>query len=594
MKKIAILSVLMFVTIALLLTGCGGGGSSSTPVEKDVVGITSTLNEFMAAARARDQVKMESLLTAPSENYLIIKDFGADLNDPDDNVAHSFFVSPDYISQPSEDIAFVKASYLLHSGEYLWLEFSMVRDQGRWMIDDIEMSVEPGSDSPPIVSPEFVASSYYQLKSDIHKVFSIEDSVGNASTSRQISGYGDGFLEDGITFYEVFEDILEPGSGDYEGFVPAKSRRSLHGALLGSIQSSGLSLRAQTDPIRATGSTVYYGMDSQGAFWLKTYDSNGLVLINNGDPIKIFEPSHAYGEKRVISVPWQVSAFHHNATITIDIGFPVSGFATPLRTYTAVPVTFTTVVDVPSGDSGKWVGYFVSGVGEVAYDGYESIGDSQPVTRNRLLTRYSSDGVLNERNDPIITTGTSLGSYLPGQAITPVQFAQTGGYAPFLYRMYSGTLPADLILTDTGLLSGNIAAGAATGQQFFAIEVVDKYGRHSNKEFVIDIVAPAPIGVITFSPALSTVDFETALESFILFEGTSGLFDNYDFEVLEVAPAGAVSYITPYKEVSESNVAKISIWGYQAGVTINFKLKATHRSSGAVLLSDLQTVVVGP
>ncbi|MBU1105482.1 MAG: hypothetical protein KKB51_02345 [Candidatus Riflebacteria bacterium] len=493
MKKMRILSVLLVMAIALIVTGCGGGGGSSVPVEKDVVGITNTLNDFMAAARTNDQTKMKSLLSGSSESSLKIMDFGADLLDPSDNVEHIFYVHPEHITQPSEDVAFVKASYLLSSGEYLWLTFSMVRDQGRWMIDDIEITDPPSSEGGVIAPSEFVIATYNPIQTGITKIMSLEDSAGNASTTRVISWYGPGSVDGDITFHEFFEYFTEPADPDYEGFIPGSSRRSLHSDILRSVQnsirSSRISLRAQSDPLLDSGGSVYYGFDSQGAYYMKMYDSNGAEIFNNGYPIKLFEPTHAYGTKRTISFPWEIDGTVFNATITIDIGYPIANFATPLGAYTAVQLTTITTIDDSYGSGGKWSEYLVPNFGEVAYDDYDTFEATTPIERDRLLTRFNADGSLNERNDPVITNSANLGSYYYTQTITPVQFNHTGGSAPFLYRSYSSaSLMSGLSMTDAGYLSGYIGEDVPLGQYYFSIEIVDKYGRNSSKQFVFNIV----------------------------------------------------------------------------------------------------------
>ncbi|GAB1352896.1 hypothetical protein MASR1M12_16280 [Erysipelotrichia bacterium] len=68
----------------------GGGGGGGTPVfEKDVAGITATLNRFAESLRTGDPtssgVFAQTTGTSETTKILYVKDFGADLNNPNDN-----------------------------------------------------------------------------------------------------------------------------------------------------------------------------------------------------------------------------------------------------------------------------------------------------------------------------------------------------------------------------------------------------------------------------------------------------------------------------------------------------------------------------
>ncbi|MBU1105483.1 MAG: hypothetical protein KKB51_02350 [Candidatus Riflebacteria bacterium] len=76
-----------------------------------------------------------------------------------------------------------------------------------------------------------------------------------------------------------------------------------------------------------------------------------------------------------------------------------------------------------------------------------------------------------------------------------------------------------------------------------------------------------------------------------MLEGTSVPKANYTFEVLDVEPAEVASYITVYEE-SGTGIAMVSVYGYQSGVIMHFTLKATHNTSGAILMSGPQSVIV--
>jgi len=506
MNKLRVLSVLVILAITLVAAGCGGGGGArSVEIDKDVVGITSTLNNFIAAARSGDKATLQSLLASPSESYLIVKDFGVDITDPDDNQSYEFYVNPDLIAQTSAEQAYVYAYYILHSGEPLWLYFNMVREEGRWVIEEMKEKapeaggyVQPIEPTPitPVTPSEFVVASYNPMDSNIDKIYAIENDAGIVSSTRLITSYTEPWLdsETGITFAELIEMYEEPDGESYQGFVPSglipnqtSLRNSLPRAISRSVasklRSNRFSLRGQLDDPNVS---VYYGYDSSGAMWIKLVDSVSIVMFNNNMPIKLFEPSHPYGTTRTVNFPYEVDGFTYSSTITINIGFPTS-FTTPLQTYTAVPVTFTDVDD-ETGEGAKWTEYLVPVIGEVGYDDYETITSATPIEKDRLLTRFNGDGSLNERNDPIITnTNTNLGTYNVGDPITAMQVNVSGGTAPYLFRWYLAgptlyNLPG-VTVSPTGLLQG-VAQGSGAGDIFEGkLEVVDKYGRYSVKIF---------------------------------------------------------------------------------------------------------------
>lgn len=501
MNKLRVLSVLVLVSVTLFVAGCGGGGASSVPVEKDVAGITRTLGDFMAAARAGDQTKLQSLMASSSEYYLMVKDFGADINDPNDNQSYEFYVSPDLISQPSANVAYVYASYRLHSGKTLWLYFIMAREAGRWIIEEMASKAPTagGHVEPTHSSTEFVVASYRPINSSIKRIFSVEDNLGNASTTRVVSSYANEFTEGDITFYKIGELRVGPESPAYNG------AGSLNGNLISGIAesvkrnlcSSRLGIRAATGD--TTEGEAYFGFDSQKALWFKISDT-ASIQFNSGQPVKLLEPSHPFGSKRVVNYSFVADGSNYSVTVTIDIGFPIiTGFETPLKTYdSVVPLTITEVDDA-SSEVGKWIEYYAPGVGEVGYDELDS--NSTPTEKNRIMTRFNDDGSLNERNDPIITnTITSLGSYNPGDTITPMQVNVSGGKSPYQFRWYAaGGTPSSLYgvtLSSTGMLVGT-ASGSGAGETFSGkVEVVDKYGRSSNEAFTVTVAASGGGGIM--------------------------------------------------------------------------------------------------
>jgi hypothetical protein len=179
-------------------------------------------------------------------------------------------------------------------------------------------------------------------------------------------------------------------------------------------------------------------------------------------------------------------------------------------------------VDRDTGEGEKWVEYLAAGIGEVGYDSFETLTSAAPIEIERLLTRFNSSGSINERNDPVITnTNTYLGSFNVGDPISPVQVNASGGTGPYQFRWhYDGFMTHNLIgvnLSLAGVLQG-IAEGSGAGENFTGkVEVVDKYYRHTYKEFSYDSLVGVP-------PAVNSIDFAQntgAPELYYLFAGVN-------------------------------------------------------------------------
>jgi len=601
MKKIRLLSVLVILILTLIAAGCGGGGGArSVEIDKDVVGITSTLNNFIAAARSGDQAALQSLLASPGEYYLFVKDFGKDINDPNDNATYTFYVDQELINQPSSDLAHVYAYYIQYSGEPLWLYFRMVREDGRWVIEQMLNEapksggyVQPVGPVSPEIPSQFIIASYNPMDSNIDKIYAIEDNAGRASATRLITSYTEPWLDSdtGIMFAELIEMYEEPDGASYQGFVPSglipnqssvrnSLPRAISRAVASNLRSSRFSLRGQLeDPYLS----VYYGFDSSGAMWLKLIDSSSTVIFNDNKPIKLFEPSHPYGTTRTITYLTDIDGMVFSSTITISIGFPTS-FTTPLKTYTAVPVTFTDVDD-ETGEGSKWIEYLVPAVGEVGYDDYETVTSTAPIERDLLLTRFNGDGSLNERNDPIITnTDTDLGSYAYGESILSKQVTVTGGTAPLVIQWYDAGLGPEMLLegigiSPIGVISGYIAGTPALGTYSSRVMVKDKYGRYSAKYFTITVEDGGVTGAaVSFSPSVAAeLPISTSYEYTVLVNGVSVPYNSYTFSISpDPSTFSSTASVGVYPTTSrdDTSPAMLSIYGFDPGM-ITFTVTAT-------------------
>lgn len=94
----------------------------------------------------------------------------------------------------------------------------------------------------------------------------------------------------------------------------------------------------------------------------------------------------------------------------------------------------------------------------------------------------------------VFATASPLADGVLGVAYTPVQFSVSGGSAPYTYSLASGTLPAGLTLSATGLLSGTISAAAATGPYSFTVRALDSANAFNDKVFALTVRANPTVG----------------------------------------------------------------------------------------------------
>lgn len=586
MIKIRFISVLLLISFFAALTGCGGSGGSSTPVEKDVAGITSTLNGYMASLRANDSAAAARFFaaTAPTSptspgsiHTILIEDFGINISDNTDKpISYNFLVYPEDIVQPSNEIAFVKATYTLHSGAKIILKFSLVKENGVWLIDNMESETTTGSDSSTTPG-SFIAKSFYPIQENITRMFALTDSYDAALTDRiyEIFSYSYDDSDTGIKFYELSETETVPGNADYEGApAPASSQRA-----------SRKSLRANTAPFFYHASSIYFGYDSAGALWMKTPESN------YGVPFKLLESSHAYGSSREIGLFWYDSSEAlQTGTVTVNIGYPTE-FSTPLQSYTAVSLTFLTSWN-NGADQHKWVLHLASGIGTVGADHFFSPSSPTPDEKERIMQRFSSDYTLNQRNDPAISTAVNLGSYHDGQTITSVQLTSTGGTAPYTYSLDSSSFAGTGVsLTSSGNIAGSIAGTPALGDYSTVIKVVDKFGRYSTKTFNMTVVASPPVsGAVTYSPSLpGTMTVGGSHQAWVMLNNAKVKLADYIFELTNKSPV--FGFVNVGSDASGD--ITINVTGDSA-TTLQFAGKLTSRSDSTVNTSELVTVVIAP
>lgn len=454
MTKTRCFVLTVLVSIAISLLGCFGGGSGSpSVVEKDVTGISATLNRFAAAVQAGNAASSGIFAqtadpTANSTRILYIQDFGKDINDSEDNETWEFFINPADISQPSPDIAFVKASRATAGGT-LWLSFALVREQGVWYIETVDV-IESGSTS-------FVAATYYPIVPGSSMKYVVE---GDSAPSFYTTTFAQtpGHSADGISFYQI---------ENWNEYLPV-SRRN----------------RAQI----FDGKNVYVGTNAAGEIWAYSPD------VNEGQPYRIMKASYAFGESDVITERLGPSGIETIVT-KVTVLDQSKLLTTPLRTYSVVPVLQESAYHYMEQVSTETsIIYFASGVGVVGIDrfGYNS---STPIYTEMLFERFING--IYDRNLPVVSPAMASQDVVRGQSMTSVQFTSTGGTAPISWSV-SG-LPAGLTLSSTGLLTGLPDSGSPDGSFYFTVIAQDKYGRHGDTQYTVNLVDAPPLTLSTTS-----------------------------------------------------------------------------------------------
>jgi hypothetical protein len=90
----------------------------------------------------------------------------------------------------------------------------------------------------------------------------------------------------------------------------------------------------------------------------------------------------------------------------------------------------------------------------------------------------------------VITSASPLTS-APSGTVYTLTFAASGGTPPYRWTLASGSLPPDLSLSSTGVLSGT---PATSGSYSFAIAVTDSSGSSASKDFQITITVSTSTG----------------------------------------------------------------------------------------------------
>ena len=469
----------LLVLSITLICGCmgGGGGGGTTVVEKDVAGITATLNRFAEALRTSDPTAsgVFAQTTGDSETtkVLYVKDFGADLSNPEDNQTWEFRVNTADITQPAPDTAIVKASKVMSTGNTLWLIFSMLKEEGEWRIQGITIQ-ETGLSS-------LVTASYYPIVPGNRMVYYSKAADVNSSSYLYTVEFSntDTYQKDGITYHRVVSSGYQPPVAPIGGA----------NRLAAQIAGGG-----------------YQAFTPQGEVW--AYDP----YINGGVPYRLMKSSYAFGETDVIVESYGEGEVY---TTTITIGSQMKPLVTPLKTYMVLPVTQQESYTY-NGTVGTHteVLYFAEGVGLVGIDRYQH---STTVTATDLLYERLVNGVV-ESNNPVVSAPSTSTSQevIVGQNMVPVQFSSTGGTPPITWKLLGA--PAGVTLTQAGYLSGTPDPNAPLMTYPLTIRVQDVYERWSSLDYSLSVVAAPQLTVtptgasqnVTVGHVINSVQFTAA------------------------------------------------------------------------------------
>jgi len=453
-----------------LICGClGGGGGGGTPAfEKDVAGITATLNRFAEALRTSDPaasgVFAQSTGTSETAKVLYVKDFGDDLSNPEDNQTWEFRVNPADITQPAPDTAIVKASKVMSSGTTLWLIFSMLKEEGAWKIQSINIE--------EISLSSLITANYFPIVPGNRMVYRSAYQGGSTSLYSREYSSSEIYQADGVTYHRVV--------------------------------TSGYGANLRSAAQLADGGS-YYGKTANGEIW--GYDP----YINGGLPYRLLKAVYALGEKDVIVEKYSETEVY---TTTITIGSQMKPLVTPLRTFMTLPVTQEESYTY-NGVAGTHTAilYFAEGVGLV---GQERFGHGSTVPESTdLLYERLVNGVVDSNNPAISAPATSQ-NVVVGQSMVPVQFSVNGGTAPITWEL-SGA-PSGVTLTQTGYLSGTPDPNAPLTNYSLTIRVQDVYGRWSSLAYSLNVIATPILSVtpagdsqtVTVGHLIQSVQFSVA------------------------------------------------------------------------------------
>ncbi|MFT3836818.1 MAG: CARDB domain-containing protein [Myxococcaceae bacterium] len=201
----------------------------------------------------------------------------------------------------------------------------------------------------------------------------------------------------------------------------------------------------------------------------------------------------------------------------------------------------------------------------------------------RVLPTTTEVEITTTSIPPVINSPSLMYSYQLGAA---------GGLRPYTWTVVSGTLPANLKLSQDGLLSGSPRAGLMEGRTSVTVQVADSLGTKATQVLSVRVLAPGSIqfSTLTLPDGLVGQDYGTdisvqngdmsALATPVVFELGGALPDGVLFDpegnvvLLSGRPTHAGTYpftITVTDAKGRSDTADFLIHVYPSGLTVTGK-----------------------
>lgn len=201
----------------------------------------------------------------------------------------------------------------------------------------------------------------------------------------------------------------------------------------------------------------------------------------------------------------------------------------------------------------------------------------------RVLPTTTEVEITTTSIPPVINSPSLMYSYQLGAA---------GGLRPYTWTVVSGTLPANLKLSQDGLLSGSPRAGLMEGRTQVTVQVADSLGTKATQQLSVRVLAPGSIqfSTLTLPDGLVGQDYGTdisvqnadmsALATPVVFELGGALPDGVLFDpegnvvLLSGRPTHSGTYpftITVTDAKGRSDTADFLIHVYPSGLTVTGK-----------------------
>ncbi|MFZ5951813.1 MAG: Ig domain-containing protein, partial [Candidatus Rifleibacteriota bacterium] len=505
------LAVLILVLLPFLLssTGCGGGSQSVGVTQVDTAGITTTVNGFMQSLRGGTpetffSPTLRSQETASSGiQTLKIWDFGADINNPDDNNYHYFTIPQDGINQISNDFAMVYATKSV-DGRTFRVDFELVKIDGNWFIETIKFS---GTSSSVINA----ASLLPLQKGNIWKNIMLPaNSSSSISSPMMTSG--------SISSDPVVKDSRSVFYVSYTSNSTALTfNLSNYASTLNTLKTtdSWPILKAAYQPSSVTGvTTIRSGIidlfsPNPSTRELGYANQNGLFQygassFNAGQPVQFLSAAPVIGEIATKTVFVEINGVSYEIFLASRLARKVSilTFAGPFEAYQVdAYARFANSLPLGWHQEMYWTRLFAADNGEVAQVEWDGSGVARyvyllysAVVNGRTISPLDS-GSSPTTSPFAFVAGSTLNSATIGQSYS--QTLVEGGATPYSHSVLSGALPSGLTIS-----GGNIVGTPSQEGNFnFNLQFTDAAGTSISRAFALTVTTSSTGSTLAFVPA---------------------------------------------------------------------------------------------